>query len=313
MVQNDLFAEDEEFAQVEIPFTKSILKSAIQKAVRRGEVVKAVRCAKSAMEKDFIDFVRRLAVIVLEDVILHPDYDEIVWILTSKVKKVADLERWKVDKLLRIVADITACNVRDDFFKTHPEREKSDGCFPSMDYRDLPEKISSLIRAIKYRSTIGGMQGDLDMLHIYAVIWYTRFKDGSWSIGKLKEFFPDREEFEGLTWNNVSYATVEDILPEAIDFHCSPMMKIIMREDGIKQSARKYFPDTDVELALKDAIWVKRSSLCYKKQLVKGRELDWLLDDPYFYSFDSGKLDDLYADMEEKVEGIAKWFLDKQR
>ena len=59
-------------------FSKSLLKSAMQKAVRRGCVMEAVKCSKIHLKKNCNDFWRRLAIVVVEDVILHPEYRRIV-------------------------------------------------------------------------------------------------------------------------------------------------------------------------------------------------------------------------------------------
>ena len=58
---------------MEYRWGRAILKSAIQKAVRRGEVEKAIRCAKGLMELEIVQFLHRITIIVMEDVILHPD------------------------------------------------------------------------------------------------------------------------------------------------------------------------------------------------------------------------------------------------
>ena len=53
----------------------SLMKSATQKAVRRNKPESAVACVRLMGSLDPIGAARRMAVIALEDAILHPDYD----------------------------------------------------------------------------------------------------------------------------------------------------------------------------------------------------------------------------------------------
>jgi hypothetical protein len=97
-----------------VPFSKGVLKSATQKAIRRGEVEKAVRCTKSFLELDELDCLRRSMIWPIEDVILHPSYNELAK-LTNKLsqKGSVPLTEEEKTKVLTIVGDFARCEYRD--------------------------------------------------------------------------------------------------------------------------------------------------------------------------------------------------------
>jgi hypothetical protein len=57
---------------------KRVLKSGLQKAIRQCQPEQAMRIAKSFLEVDAKDCLRRLPVITLEDVMLHPEMDRLM-------------------------------------------------------------------------------------------------------------------------------------------------------------------------------------------------------------------------------------------
>ena len=67
-----------------------IFKPCLQKAVRRKRPLPAVRCSMELMDKAFVEFTRRLPIIILEDSFLHPDFPFLIWIMiaASKVRNV---------------------------------------------------------------------------------------------------------------------------------------------------------------------------------------------------------------------------------
>lgn len=53
-------------------FPSSMLKSALQKSIRRRKLAESLRIACLAMQRDVQDLIRRLSIIILEDSLLHP-------------------------------------------------------------------------------------------------------------------------------------------------------------------------------------------------------------------------------------------------
>src|SRR5581483_1319549 len=101
-------------AEALVRFSPSLLKSNAQKAVRRGDVDKAVRSAKSLIQLNEVDALRRLMIIPIEDVMLHQNYDKLAAMLT-KVSSKGSLPLTEEEKTqaLSIIADVANCGWRD--------------------------------------------------------------------------------------------------------------------------------------------------------------------------------------------------------
>ena len=61
-----------------VGFSISLLKSNLQKAIRRGNVDVALKSAKLLLHKSPNDFWRRLPIIIAEDVLPHPQLRKMV-------------------------------------------------------------------------------------------------------------------------------------------------------------------------------------------------------------------------------------------
>jgi hypothetical protein len=102
-----------------IPQTKltaSVLKSAMQKNVRLCRPTNAVVVGRELQRNSMMEFLRRLAIIILEDAILHPALPLVVWTLIAHSQK--DEHQFHpppqlASALLAIVADIARVGVRD--------------------------------------------------------------------------------------------------------------------------------------------------------------------------------------------------------
>ena len=69
-------------------YTKNqYLLSHIQKSVRRMDDIKSVQSAKHLIDLDCTSFLRRLPIIMLEDVTLHESISIIVWLMIANSKK----------------------------------------------------------------------------------------------------------------------------------------------------------------------------------------------------------------------------------
>ena len=294
--------------RTDIPYSPSLLKSAIQKAVRRGEVDKALACTKSLLDKDPRACLRRLMVICLEDSLLPVRYAELA-ILTDRARQ-KGMELTEADKslVLSVVAEITCCEWRD-FEKNNPDY--------SSDYKlaKLEDDELALINAINYRVRIGGWKDDMDMLRRFAKIWNKRFAEGSWNMDKLRSYFTG----EVIEYADVPYATKEDIPIEGIDFHCSPVGRILLKKPYVSKLineamppetrdwAKPYVSDEDL---LNRIVWCLRSGINYKRVLWTGEPVNWLHADripkQHWQDFK-----DIYQKIEPELNRIAAWYLDK--
>ncbi|HEY1644872.1 MAG TPA: hypothetical protein VGF75_00615 [Candidatus Saccharimonadales bacterium] len=294
--------------RTDVPFSPSLLKSAIQKAVRRGEVDKALACTKSLLDKDPRACLRRLMVIVMEDGLLLPNYDKLA-VLTDRIRvKGSDLTEEDKTLVLSMVADLT-CSETRDFEKNNPDYSK--------DYKvaKLKDEELALINAINYRVRIGGWKDDLDMLRVFAKVWNKRFTEGTWDVKKLRSYFTG----EVIEYADVPYASKEDVPIEAIDFHCSPVGRILLKKPYVSKLIQEAMPintrawagewqsDEDI---LNKIVWCLRSGVSFKKVLWTDKPVDWLIEDKipqeHWDDFKS-----IYQKIEPELNSIAHWYLDK--
>lgn len=297
-----------------VPFSPSLLKSAIQKSVRRGDVDKAVRTTKSLMLLNETDALRRLMIIPIEDCILPPDYDKLAAMLMRVSSKSGEpLTEAEKTVALSIIARAARCEWRD-LDVGNPDDE-------GKDYAMRPVKGSKendLVNALLYRSRIGGSKWDWIMLNQMARVWNKRFAEGSWKAEDLKKYYTG----EVIKWNDVPYATTDDIMLEAVDMHCSGLLYMLLKLDWIKDLLEKKIPaekrtwlgsNTSNLNLLEQIIWCMRSSLNPKRNV-------WYEDQRPVHWLESDKVpkalwpiyEDTMQQLQEETDGISKWVIAQQ-
>jgi len=143
-----------------------ILKSIMQKAVRRRAGGAAIWAAVSlVLAGEHMQLFRRFPIIVVEDSILHDEYDFLVWCMMSVGKGFVP-NQVLFEKYLLIVMQVSLCPIRDLI--------DGESCsFDEMNF-DNP-KYRSLCCAIRIRAGFGGMTGDIDLLKSTGASWNKRF------------------------------------------------------------------------------------------------------------------------------------------
>jgi hypothetical protein len=247
-------------------------------------------------------------IIALEDSILPVDYAKLA-VLTDRVRqKGVSLTEEDKTLVLTIVADITRCEWRD-FDKNNPDFAK--------DYKiaKLENDELALINAINFRVRIGGWKDDMEMLRSYAKVWNKRFAKGSWNVDKLRTYFSG----EVIEYADVPYASKEDVPIEAIDFHCSPVGRILLKKPYVSKLIQDAMPpetrgwagewQSDEDM-LNKCVWCLRSGVSFKKVLWTGKPVDWLIEDQipeqHWQDFKA-----IYQKIETELNSIAHWYLDK--
>jgi len=166
-----------------------VLKSVLQKSIRRRKPLPSVRVAMELADKARSELFRRLPIIVLEDSTLHPELPLLVWLM------VADSRSYIVpDTLMRrvfaIIYQVASCPWTDcvprDFISSEgkinnnnsnkvqktPKAAMSDnGSSSSEDDEAL------LLLSMHVRAQYGGMACDMKMLSLYMDWWRYRFQD----------------------------------------------------------------------------------------------------------------------------------------
>lgn len=165
------------------PVHASVLKSMLQKGVRRRAQDKVVRLCSALMAASPQDCLRRLPIVILEDCCLHPGFPVLVWLMIANSKGF-QLSPALIGVVLHIMYEVAGTSLRDrpsdaaEVLATVPAPE-SLAVFPSTPRSfaliDLPPGAPrTLIVALLLRSAYGGMAWDVAMTESYALQWASR-------------------------------------------------------------------------------------------------------------------------------------------
>ncbi len=190
-------------------YTPSILKSNLQKCIRRRCETQAYATALQLLRQDPSELLRRLPIIMLEDTLLHPHYfPELIWLMVG-VSKGYTLTAADVQIVLDSVAACLAASHRYNLSVEAPDYV--DGCGSLTDVIQL---------CFLLRISYGGMLFDTEFMERLRQRWAT----GSLPVSGAelcKSVFVE------------PFIPTEHIIHEAIDFHCCPA--ILTDLSGITQ------------------------------------------------------------------------------
>lgn len=214
------------YPPVKITHKKSqYLSSHLQKCIRRMDDIKSIKTAKNFIDHDYTSFIRRLPIIMLEDVSLHESFPILIWLMISNSKGFKlrlPMFKW----LLGVVYHLAKCREKTFYSKTKGEME-------------IDTKNDILMNTLRFRKHYGGMKGDMEMIEYYT----QHLKDLSINNDKVHII---KHTIEGLN--------KDEWLIEANDFHCN---KYIL--DHLKGIFPKYKKEYLIKL-----IWIFSSSLNYR-------------------------------------------------
>jgi len=200
------------------------LLSHLQKCVRRMDDIKSVKTAKHILDLDMTSFLRRLPIIMLEDVTIHECFPILIWLMIADTKKF-EMKQEIVKWLLGVVYHLATC--KEVTFYTNTEIEEL----------YIEDRHDIIINTLRFRKAYGGMKGDMNMIEYYTqLVFYENFKPNNEKIPLVKI------EMEPLLKTEWVY--------QANDFHCNR---------SIITQVQRYFPKYDKEY-LKQLIWNFSSS-----------------------------------------------------
>lgn len=166
-----------------------VTKSAMQKSVRRGKVMNAVKATSYFMGALPEDGLRRLPIVCIEDAVLHPSLPLIVWFMAAHSKG------WFIPPeargaAVRFIAELAACPYKDRDLVAAIEADEEDLsrrdtasgaadplCNLAVATRDLSNESACHVLALLVRAKFGGLRGDVGMLRGAAKAWRRRFLD----------------------------------------------------------------------------------------------------------------------------------------
>eukprot|EP01036_Dinobryon_divergens_P023902 gene23902-32298_t len=222
-------------------YSTSLLKSNLQKAVRRQNVAVALQSALLLLQREPMEFLRRLPILYVEDVALMDSIPICIWLLMAD--KEYSLTSTDITLLLDIVRRLCECS---QFYE-----DSSDEDVPPMKHEDIEASAQAdAILAVHYRSLYGGMKGDMRMLR-RAVYHYKNHPEEVQRHG----------EFQPIDWtllfppSAAASSPAITILPAAIDFHPFPqLIGVLQQQTGLQDGER-----------IKSCIWLADSALNGRK------------------------------------------------
>ncbi|XP_004346913.1 hypothetical protein CAOG_05228 [Capsaspora owczarzaki ATCC 30864] len=151
-----------------------LLKSHLQKCVRRGKADLAGRSARLISEIDMNQLLRRLPIIMIEDSILHSSIVPLVWLMAAYSKgyrPAPEIQAFVVS----IAAAVAACPIRDVMAPADSEVVVNFGAIAKL---ENPHH-RAILYSLQFRKAFGGMAGDMRLLDAFTLAFLERFQQST--------------------------------------------------------------------------------------------------------------------------------------
>ena len=181
-----------------------LLKSHLQKAIRRRNAESALATAYTMILFDKASLVRRLPIIAIEDVELISGTAVIVWLMMA-----GDSYKWCLEDVNHVLTYVKHLCLTSTYLK----REGSEITLSHSLLSTLEGECRDEMLALYYRMKWGGTSGDIRMLEQALQTYYNNPISLCQTSDSEIEVLPPILD---LDFNNPLF------IPEAIDFHCFP-------------------------------------------------------------------------------------------
>lgn len=226
----------------------ALLKSHLQKSIRRQQKSAAIRTAFTMCLTSPSELLRRLPVIAIEDVELIPGTSVIVWLMMTISKRPLTVTDIRI--VMSYVEMLVDTNTTFHHDRMQPEKpEKVTHKTIVTVFSKFNEScILSEMLALYYRMTFGGMPGDIRMIERALELYIDDVKNEK-PINRIPSNLLYSNSSSNLNSNYGSQEFPELMIPSSsdpdfvmasIDFHCYPwMLKKISVKIGLPQSRIK--------------------------------------------------------------------------
>lgn len=226
----------------------SLVKSNLQKCVRRKMTQKALQTARFFMAMDMAHFIRRLFIIMLEDVVVHESVIALVW-LTAAVNKgfyvTQEIGSWLLSIVSYLCSESSetyhSCRISNDTTQCTEENIKK---FYSDSISEEHRPQSDILLTLLFRKAYGGMPGDLAMIMSFVELI---LRTGAKHIHTTPLDY-------SINGSDIPLIALEDINLCAVDFHCYPQIVLVLARENKDLS----------EKAIRTAIWQHSSRLNFR-------------------------------------------------
>lgn len=231
--------------KIDTEMSVPLLKSNLQKAIRRCNVSAALSSTIVLLEKDPIAFLRRLPILFVEDVCLLDSFPIVIWLMMSDSEyKLTNKDKWI---LLDIVQNL--CNQ----MHYYDDSEVGNNKYEPPALQDQPHCNELL--SIYYRTLYGGMKCDIQLLE-----------------GALHYYFENPGEIRATNFTSALDLLPNKLIliPESIDFHPFPFIIKAIQEQILEQqlnleqeqiSKQEQITESDI----KRYIWFAESAINCRK------------------------------------------------
>jgi hypothetical protein len=227
------------------------LKSHLQKCIRKQNDTWALPTSYHFMRLDEVEFLRRLPIIMLEDVFLHESLSTIIWIMIAVSSTKFKMQKYIYDYIFGIIYVLCKIDKKDvinfDDDKDSNENNASltsiTEIIDSYSTSNLKDSELSLLYSIHMRISYGGMEGDLIFLKKVANTWFKRLKYKTIKINNMI--------VRPIRVVSISEMKLEDWDLAAIDFHCN---------NKLLEFINKKYEDVSID-EIKKLIWMNSSRI----------------------------------------------------
>ena len=216
------------------------LLSHLQKSIRRMDDIKSVKTAKHLIDLNIQSFLRRLPILMMEDVTIHESASIVVWLMIA-ISKGFKMRYEMIKWLLGIIYYLSNETIKTNYHKNIKDKTE---------WNIDDEKLNTLLYCLRFRKCYGGMKGDLDMIEYY--IYHLSNKNIDYKDNKIPIIKIEMEDLDKKEW-----------IYQANDFHCNRY---------IISKIQRYFPKLKEE-KLKELIWKFSSSLNKRENIIYDKKL----------------------------------------
>ena len=199
----------------------NFFKSHLQKCLRRKRNIEGLRTAYEIMLININELLRRVCIIIFEDIKLKNYFTTMVWLMAA-VSKGYLLQSYHLNLELKFINDLCLENGYTDM----SEIKNYNNPYSTINVRNLLLEIEScdeltpfqksLIYSIGLRIGYGGREGDMEMIFYYAIIWFNKFKEKK----DVEKMDPIKSAFVSLEFcQNNRFKTIEDFVYQGVDMN----------------------------------------------------------------------------------------------
>jgi hypothetical protein len=256
-----------------------LLKSNLQKCIRRQLKERAMRTARLLMDLDMSLFMRRLSIIMLEDVVLHECFPILLW-LTAAVSK-GFIPPTPMMEWLMGVVEWMCSEGREDYW-TH-SIDNTTPLLSTKEHKIMYKRVDGhssrdMIYSLFLRQAYGALPGDQAMITHFA------------SLVESGVIIPSTTPIKRIDLGKITPLPLGQVEPCSADFHCFPQVvatlfrekKQVYTEQQIKNAIWHHSSRYNKRVILPEEEKRKLANLLTIWQSIKGRL--WYLQKDYIHA-----------------------------